>query len=127
MIIAEAKGCALSCIFSWQINWRASSCNRKKPWRHLSLPDEENSNYSGKSIFNPISLPYRPRGSLEVKKVTGKYISQFLLVDLYWLHALNRAPLLSSTYLLKHKINTRNEDIWPCLCLKIDFLFFLLF
>lgn len=25
----------------------------KKPWRHSSLPDEENSNYSGKSIFNP--------------------------------------------------------------------------
>lgn len=46
-----------SCIFSWQVNWRASSCNRKKPWRHLSLPDKENSNYSGKSIFKPIFPP----------------------------------------------------------------------
>lgn len=120
-MIVEAKGCALSCIFSGQVNWRAGSCNRKKPWRHLSLPDEENSNYSGKSISNPIFLPYRPRGSLEVEKVTGKCISQILLVDLYLLRALKRAPLFWSTFWLS--INTEAGHIGPALYMKIFFFF----
>lgn len=108
---AEAKGCALSCIFSGQVNWRAKSCNRKKPWRHLSPPDEKNSNYSGKSIFNPIFLPYRPTGSLEVEKVTGKFISKILLAALYLLHAFQRGPLFLST--LQLGIITRAEHIQP--------------
>lgn len=122
-MIAEAKGCALSCIFSGQVNWRASSCNRKKPWKHLSPPDEENSNYSGKSILNPIFLPYRPRGSLEVEKVTGKFISQILLADLYLQCASKRGPLFSSTFWLGG--NTGAEHIQPwSLYMKIDFFLF---
>lgn len=119
-MIAEAKGCALSCIFSGQVNWRASSCNRKKPRRHLSLRDEENSNYSGKSIFNPISLPYRPRGSSEVEKVTGKFISQILLADLYLKRASERGPLFSSFDLAQ---TLERSTFSPALYTEIDFFF----
>lgn len=63
-MITEAKGFALSCVFSGQVNWSACSRNRKEPRRHSSPPDEENSNYSGKSIFNPIS-------PLSTKKLLG--------------------------------------------------------
>lgn len=77
-----------------QVIWRAGGgCNRreeekknreeKQPWRHLRLPDDENSNYTGKSIFNPISVPYRPGGSSEVEKVPEKFIPQILLADIY--------------------------------------------
>lgn len=112
-MIAEAKGCALSCIFSGQVNWRVRSCNRKKPWGHLSLPDEKNSNYSGKSIFNPIFLPYRPTGSLEVGKVTGKFISKILLAALYLLRASQRGPLFLSTLQLAERIQPYSRKMVP--------------
>lgn len=88
-----------------QVIWRAGGgCNRreegkkrqeKQPWRHLRLPDDENSNYTGKSIFNPISVPYRPGGSSEVEKVPEKCIPQILLAGIRLLRAGKTRPSFS--------------------------------
>lgn len=66
---------------------RREKRRKKPPWRRLRLPDGGNSNYTGKSIFNPISVPYRPRGSCEVEKVPEKFIPPILLGDTRLLRA----------------------------------------
>lgn len=108
LMITEAKGSALSWIFSGQVNWRASSCNRKRPWRHLCLPDEENGNYSGKSIFQPNLSPLSTKKLLEGGECDRKiYIPDSIIRSLF--AASKGGPWFSSVFWLS--INTRSEHI----------------
>lgn len=112
LMITEAKGSDLSWIFSGQVNWRASSCNRKRPWRHLCLPDEENGNYSGKSIFQPNLSPLSTKKLLEGGEGDRKiYIPDSIIGSLFAV-CIEGRPLVFINVLTKHK--HRGEHIQPC-------------